>query len=123
MNNRISEDLLSILCANRQEDDDRLVMPLVHRLMHRMFSPALEGRPLCRPCFWIRLGRDGARPSKGIASHTPPYMCSITLSPNAEHLISVAPSINRAKSYVTRLLAIAPFNPLTIKSAASVQPR
>ena len=26
------------------------------------------------------------------------YMCSIILSPNCEHLISVAPCINRAKS-------------------------
>jgi hypothetical protein len=50
------------------------------------------------------------------------YMCSITLSPNCEHLISVAPSINRAKSYVTRLLAIAPVNPLIIRSATSVHP-
>src|SRR5262249_50931954 len=50
------------------------------------------------------------------------HMCSITLSPNCEHLISVAPSIKRAKSYVTRLLAIAPLNPLRIRSAASVQP-
>src|SRR5262249_21595257 len=50
------------------------------------------------------------------------HMCSITLSPNCEHLISVAPSINRAKSYVTRLLSIAPLKPLRIRSAASVQP-
>ena len=27
-----------------------------------------------------------------------PHMCEMMLSPNAEHLISVAPSINRAKS-------------------------
>src|SRR4029077_15873261 len=51
-----------------------------------------------------------------------PHICSIMLSPNCEHLISVAPSIKRAKSYVTRLLAMAPFNPFKIKSAASVQP-
>ena len=50
------------------------------------------------------------------------HICSITLSPNCEHLISVAPSIKRAKSYVTRLLSIAPLNPVRIKSAASVQP-
>src|SRR5438552_2977169 len=37
------------------------------------------------------------------------YMCAIMLSPNCEHLISVAPSIWRAKSYVTRLLPMAPF--------------
>src|ERR1700746_2178829 len=50
------------------------------------------------------------------------HICSITLSPNCEHLISVAPSIKRAKSYVPRLLAIAPLNPLRTRSAASVQP-
>src|SRR4026209_1673964 len=50
------------------------------------------------------------------------HICSMTLSPNCEHLISVAPSIKRAKSYVTRLLSIAPLNPLRIRSAASVHP-
>src|SRR6476659_1597960 len=50
------------------------------------------------------------------------HMCLIKLTPNCEHLISVAPSIKRAKSYVTRLLSIAPLNPLRIKSAASVHP-
>ena len=56
------------------------------------------------------------------AAERPRHMCSMTLSPNCEHLISVAPSIKRAKSYVTRLLSIAPLNPLRIRSAASVQP-
>ena len=51
------------------------------------------------------------------------YMCAIRLSPNSEHLICVAPSICRAKSYVTRLLPMAPLRPLRIKSATSVQPR
>jgi hypothetical protein len=32
------------------------------------------------------------------ASSLTNHICSITLSPNCEHLISVAPSISRAKS-------------------------
>src|ERR1700756_919274 len=60
--------------------------------------------------------------SGDMSPHSKAHMCSITLSPNCEHLISVAPSIKRAKSYVTRLLVIAPLNPLRIRSAASVQP-
>ena len=51
------------------------------------------------------------------------YMCSMMLSPNSEHLISVAPVICRAKSYVTRFEPIAPLRPLTIKSATSSQPK
>src|SRR5512133_652689 len=50
------------------------------------------------------------------------YICSIILSPNTEHLISVAPSMSRAKSYVTRFEPMAPSMPLIIRSAASVQP-
>ena len=42
--------------------------------------------------FGIRISSFAAAPSG------PRHMCSITLSPNCEHLISVAPSINRAKS-------------------------
>lgn len=50
------------------------------------------------------------------------YMAAMIASPNSLHLISVAPSIKRAKSYVTRLFAIAPSIPVMIKSAASVHP-
>jgi hypothetical protein len=51
------------------------------------------------------------------------YMCAMMLSANSLHLISVAPSICRAKSYVTRLLPMAPSMPFRIRSAASFQPR
>jgi hypothetical protein len=55
-------------------------------------------------------GRDSARPSKQFTNSEhhdeqeheratrAPHICSIMLSPNCEHLISVAPSIKRAKS-------------------------
>src|SRR4029077_1775634 len=51
-----------------------------------------------------------------------PHICSIMLSPNCEHLISVAPSIKRAKSYVTRLLSLEPLNPLSIRGTVPAQP-
>ena len=50
------------------------------------------------------------------------HMLDHIISELRAYLISVAPSIKRAKSYVTRLLSIAPLNPLRIRSAASVQP-
>ncbi len=91
---RVREDLLPVFRADREENDDRRIMVFNDRLMHRMFA-ALEGRPPSRPRFRIIRGRDGARPSSVIGRG---HMCSITLSPKAEHLISVAPSICRAKS-------------------------
>jgi hypothetical protein len=94
------------------------------------FQFKLKGKPItANEIAWPETkAAVGCRASASLAedrngqAERPPYMCSITLSPKAEHLISVAPSIRRAKSYVTRLLAIAPFKPFTIKSAASVQP-
>lgn len=53
----------------------------------------------------------------------PGYICWIMLSPNSEHLISTAPSMSRAKSYVTLRDAMAPLIPLRMRSAASPQPR
>jgi hypothetical protein len=129
------QDFLAALRADGEEDDDRFVRPLMQRLVNGMFAPDFhDWRDDPPEADVVRVsrssanlskkrgtshGRDRARPSRSSA-HL--YMCSITLSPKAEHLISVAPSIRRAKSYVTRLLAIAPFNPFTIRSAASVQP-
>ena len=43
-------------------------------------------------------GREGAIITGLEAARWPSHMCSITLSPNSLHLISVAPSIKRAKS-------------------------
>src|SRR5262249_8994072 len=52
----------------------------------------------------------------------PRYMCSMMASPNSDACSSVAPSIRRAKSYVTRREAIAPSTPLMIRSDTSVHP-
>ena len=45
----------------------------------------------------VSLGPRAARPVN-LQSVNRLYICAITLSPNSEHLISVAPSIKRAKS-------------------------
>src|SRR5579863_7140037 len=52
-----------------------------------------------------------------------PYMFSISTWPNPEHETCVAPSIKRAKSYVTRFCRIDFSIDLIMTSAASVQPR
>jgi hypothetical protein len=49
-------------------------------------------------------------------------ICLIISLANSEHLISFAPSICRAKSYVTVLAPIVRSNPLMIRSAASCHP-
>src|SRR3990167_3272216 len=51
-----------------------------------------------------------------------PYMWSIMTWPEPEQLTCLAPSISRAKSYVTFLLAIDFFIELMMRSAASIQP-
>lgn len=51
------------------------------------------------------------------------YMFSISTSPKPEHDTCVAPSIRRAKSYVTRFCRIDFSIAAMIVSAASVQPR
>ncbi len=98
---RVGKDLLPVLGTDGYENNDRLVRPFVHRMVHGMFSASfghvLEGRPPCPPRFWTIRGRDSARPST-FSVIARAHMCSITLSPKAEHLISVAPSICRAKS-------------------------
>src|SRR5205823_12277296 len=58
------------------------------------FFHILEGR---RAVSSLNLGRDTARLSNGFSSFSC-HICSMMLSPNCEHLISVAPSIKRAKS-------------------------
>src|ERR1017187_8666759 len=50
------------------------------------------------------------------------HMWRMIASPKPLHFTSVAPSIWRAKSYVTVLAAIAPSMPLRTRSAASFQP-
>lgn len=50
------------------------------------------------------------------------YIFPITALANSLHFTSFAPSMRRAKSYVTVLPPIAPSIPLMIRSAASVQP-
>ncbi len=52
----------------------------------------------------------------------PQSIFAITASPNSLHLISVAPSIWRAKSYVTLFARMAPFMPARTLSAASDHP-
>src|SRR5438270_13158328 len=49
-------------------------------------------------------------------------ICLIISPANSLHFTSFAPSINRAKSYVTVFAAIALSNPLRISSAASFHP-
>src|SRR5699024_10138156 len=51
------------------------------------------------------------------------YRLLINSSANSEHLTSFAPSIKRAKSYVTTLEAIVLFIDSVIKSAASFHPK
>lgn len=62
------------------------------------------------------------RTRKGPKSPGLRYMRSMMAVPNSLVLTSVAPSMRRAKSYVTILSAIAASMPLTIRSAASSQP-
>ena len=50
------------------------------------------------------------------------HIFAITAFANSLHLTSLAPSIKRAKSYVTVRAVMAPSMPLMIRSAASVQP-
>jgi hypothetical protein len=91
----VRQKCFSVLCANREENDDRHIAPIVHRPMDGMLASDIFHHPWSRPQF---LGRDRARPSN---CHHPPFtihICAITLSPNSEHLISVAPCISRAKS-------------------------
>lgn len=54
--------------------------------------------------------------------HFTPYILSIMTWPKPEQLTWVAPSIKRAKSYVTFLLLMDFFIELMIRSAASIQP-
>src|SRR5215510_8301373 len=51
------------------------------------------------------------------------YILLMMVSPKSDVDSSVAPSMSRAKSYVTRLVEMAPSMPLTTRSAASTQPR
>ena len=51
------------------------------------------------------------------------YMFAMMAFPNSEHLTSLAPSIKRAKSYVTVLEAMAPVIPERSRLAASSHPR
>jgi hypothetical protein len=83
-------------------------------------SAVFEGSTSLRNRFWTV-------PPIGVLLHIVPQdvqrpMFSMIASPNWVVLTSVAPVISRAKSYVTRRLAIAPSMPSTIRSAASVQP-
>src|ERR1700693_2543788 len=50
------------------------------------------------------------------------FMLSMTAVPKAEHLTSFAPSMSRAKSYVTIFCAMVFSMPALMRSAASVQP-
>ena len=61
----------------------------------------------------------------GYPKSRPPkaYIRSMMAVPNSEHLTSCAPSIRRAKSYVTIRLPMAFSIPWIIRSAASSQPR
>src|SRR6266567_3997812 len=77
-------------------------------------------RPL-REAAQIRAGRALLAPSF-VCNSSPHPICPIISPANSEHLISFAPSISRAKSYVTVLAAIARSKPFTIKAAASPQP-
>ena len=58
VSSRISKKWFSIFRADREENDNRYVVPLAHWLVRRMFAPNLLH------IAWNIMGRDGARPSK-----------------------------------------------------------
>ena len=86
---------------------------------------AFERRPTCRPHNpTINTGRTPRSPARcnSLVDRLQPCIAAARALPNAEHEISVAPSIWRAKSYVTVLAAMTLSIASTILSAASVQP-
>ncbi len=91
----ISDTLPNIIGQIPLEDLDWVVDPRGQRLIanpeHRHGELADE---FCSASF--QLASEKVRKLEACATFN--HMCSITLSPNAEHLISVAPSIRRAKS-------------------------
>jgi hypothetical protein len=104
------------------------IEPRFQRSFHFYRNPGaspqatIENAPLALNRYPFLKGRADPTGRWVIPNRLSAHMCEMMLSPNSEHLISVPPSIRRAKSYVTRLLAIAPFRPFKIKSATSFQP-
>src|SRR5437660_11556408 len=88
----------------KHEVQNAMTTSFGHLVIRRCFELRHSGFVISRP----RSGRD--------------HICSITLSPNCEHLNSIALAIRRAKSYVTRLLVIAPLNPTRMRLRAYVTP-
>ena len=64
----------------------------------------------------------GALPTHGPISRLADHIFSTIASPNPLHETSVAPSIIRSKSYVTRFCAIVFWSDEMMRSAASGQP-